>query len=67
MPKIPALTPKKIIKLLKQNGFVLNHSTGSHLIFYNPDIKRRVTVAFYSKDLPRGTLISILRQAGIDL
>ena len=65
MPKLPALTPKKIIIILKQNGFLLDHSTGSHFIFYHPATKRRVTVPYHSKDLPKGTLLSILNQSGL--
>ncbi len=66
MPKLPNLTPKKVIKILKQNGFLLDHSTGSHFIFYRALDSRRVTVPYHTKDLPKGTLISILKQAGLD-
>lgn len=66
MPKLPALTAKKVIAILKQRGFLLDHSTGSHFIFYHPETKRRVTVPYHSKDLPKGTLLSILKQAGIN-
>jgi predicted RNA binding protein YcfA (HicA-like mRNA interferase family) len=31
-----------------------------------PETKRRVVVPFHKKDLPKGTLLEILRQAGID-
>jgi len=65
MPKLPSQTPKQIIALLKQKGFVLDHTTGSHYIFYYQDAKRRVTVPFHRKDLPIGTLRSILKQAGV--
>jgi predicted RNA binding protein YcfA (HicA-like mRNA interferase family) len=65
MPKIGSLTSKKIINLLKKNGFQLDHTTGSHFIFYHPQKKLRVTVPYHSKDLPKGTLIAILKQAGI--
>jgi len=65
MPKIGSLTSKKIITLLKKNGFQLDHTTGSHFIFYHPQKKLRVTVPYHSKDLPKGTLIAILKQAGI--
>ena len=65
MPKLPRLTPRKIISILKKNGFVLDHATGSHYVFYHPETKRRVTVAYHSKDVPKGTLLSILKQAGL--
>lgn len=65
MSRLPSLSPKKIIKILKQRGFQIDHTTGSHFIFYNPATKRRALVAYHAKELPRGTLIAILKQAGI--
>ena len=65
MGKLPSLTPKKIIKILESLGFVLDHSTGSHQIFYHAETKRRATVPQHKKDLPKGTIMSILREAGI--
>ena len=67
MPKLPRLTPRKIISILKQNGFILDHTTGSHYIFYHPETKKRVTVAYHAKEIPKGTLAAILKQAGIPL
>ncbi len=66
MPKLPAITSKKIIAILRHRGFVLDHVTGSHYIFYHPTMKRRVTVPYHKKDLPKGTLSEILEQAGIN-
>lgn len=65
MPHLPNLTSKDIIKILEQNGFRLDHTTGSHFIFYHPETKTRVVVPYHTKDLPKGTLISILKQANI--
>jgi predicted RNA binding protein YcfA (HicA-like mRNA interferase family) len=66
MPKLPALTAKKIAKILEKDGFLLDRVKGSHHIYYHPATKRRVVVPFHKKDLPKGTLLEILRQAGID-
>ena len=65
MPKIPSLTAEKVIRLLLQNGFELDHQTGSHRVYYNRTTKKRVTVPYHKKDLPKGTLMSILKQAGL--
>ncbi len=65
MPKLPTLAPKKIIKILESQGFVLDRIKGSHHIYYNPKTKKRVVVPLHKKDLPKGTLLEILRQAGI--
>ena len=66
MPRLPRLTSKQVIALLKEHNFELDHVTGSHYIFYHPISKRRVTVPFHCKDLPLGTLKNILFQAKIE-
>jgi len=66
MHKLPALTSIKVITLLKKNGFVLDRTKGSHQIYRNPETKRMAVVPFHRKDLPKGTLLEILRQAGIN-
>ncbi len=65
MPKTPSFTPQKLLKILQGEGFVVDHVTGSHYILFHPASKRRVTVPFHRKDLPKGTLFSILKSAGI--
>jgi len=65
MAKLPSLTSADVIRILQKNGFTLDHSSGSHRIFYNPISKKRVIVPFHKKDLPKGTLLAILKQAGI--
>ena len=66
MPKL-SLTPKKLVKLLKQNGFVFTRQNGSHAIFRNDEKERKVVVPIHSKDIPKGTLHAILKDAGISL
>ncbi len=62
----PPLTPQKIIKVLEKKGFVLDRIKGSHHIYYHPEMKRRVVVPLHKRDLPKGTLFEILKQAGIN-
>jgi len=35
MPKLPAVKPREVVRFLEQNGFALDHASGSHFIFYN--------------------------------
>ncbi len=65
MPKLPVLTPDSIIKTLLDNGFNLDHSKGSHRVYYNPKNGKRVVVPYHKRDLPKGTLLSILHHAGL--
>jgi len=65
MSKLPVLTAKKLISIIQKLNFTLDHKTGSHFIFYNTENKRRITIPYHAKDLPRGTLLSILKQIDI--
>ena len=65
MSKLPVLSPDKIIAILKKRGFILDRVKGSHHIFIHPETRKRVVVPLHKKDLPRGTLLEVLRQAGL--
>ena len=65
MPKLPILKPKQISAALQRAGFVVRHQTGSHVRLIHSSISQRsVTVAMHGKDMPKGTLAHIIRQAG---
>ena len=67
MARRKALTARATVRLLKQHGFVEHHQKGSHLVLMHPDSNRIVVVPMHARDVPRGTLLSILKSAGIDL
>lgn len=67
MSKIPSVKPKKLLKILQERGFYKHHQKGSHLVLksrHNESL--RVTLPIHSKDLKRKTLLSVLKQAGLD-
>jgi predicted RNA binding protein YcfA (HicA-like mRNA interferase family) len=66
MSNTPSLTSKEIIRVLKEKGFILDRSKGSHQIWLHPESGKRAIVPMHNKDLPAGTLYAILKQAGID-
>ncbi len=55
---------RKLIRLLKQDGWFLVATKGSHYQFKHPVRKGRVTVPHPNRDLKRGTVTSIYKQAG---
>ncbi|MEK7550343.1 MAG: type II toxin-antitoxin system HicA family toxin [Patescibacteria group bacterium] len=65
MPKIPAIKPRELIKQLKRMGFVKDHQTGSHVVMYHPKTQRRAVIAYHSKIIKKGTLNSLLKEAGV--
>ena len=66
MHKLPSVTSQKVIKILEKKGFIIDRSKGSHRIYYHYKSRRRVVILYHRKDLPKGTLIEILKQAGIN-
>lgn len=66
MSKISSFTPKDIARILKKRGFVLDRTSGSHQIWLHPVSRKRAIVPMHSRDIPVGTLYSILKQAGIN-
>ncbi len=65
MPKFPAVKPVKLIKILKKLEFFKHPEKGSsHLVFSHSD-GRRTTVARHNKEIPIGTLKSILKDIDV--
>ena len=59
---------RDVISFLKDHGFVLHRSSGSHFQYKKVESNgiRLVTVAYHgNRDVPPGTLNSIIRQSGI--
>jgi predicted RNA binding protein YcfA (HicA-like mRNA interferase family) len=67
MPRLPSLTPRRLLRMLIARGFVEDHRTGSHVVLWSPATNRRVVVPMHSRDVPKGTLHAILKQAGTSL
>lgn len=55
---------REIIKRLKADGWELVRTKGSHHQFRHPEKAGLVTVPHPKRDLPRGTVRAIMRQAG---
>jgi predicted RNA binding protein YcfA (HicA-like mRNA interferase family) len=68
MPKIPVVNAKKLIKVLKKNGFIHFRSKGSHQIYVNKEKKISVSVPVHKgRDLGRGITLAVLKDAEISL
>lgn len=65
MPKLPLLSGRDVIKALVKLGYMIDHQTGSHIILRHKDPpNRRLTVPNH-KEIAKGTLRAIIRQAGL--
>jgi predicted RNA binding protein YcfA (HicA-like mRNA interferase family) len=62
--KLPVVSGAECVKALKQLGFVVTRQRGSHIILVREEPKTSITVPDH-KELDRGTLRAIIRQADL--
>ena len=65
MPKLPVLSYLEVLKALNKIGYNIDHQTGSHIILrQDNEPHRRLTIPKH-KEISKGTINSIIRQAGL--
>jgi predicted RNA binding protein YcfA (HicA-like mRNA interferase family) len=64
MPKLPVISGKICIQALLRLGFLVRSQEGSHVILVRDEPKKRLVVPNH-KELEKGTLRAIIRQAGL--
>jgi predicted RNA binding protein YcfA (HicA-like mRNA interferase family) len=62
--RLPVISGRDFVRALAKLGFVLDRQKGSHLILFRADPPTTLSVPDH-RELDRGTLRSLLRQAGI--
>ncbi|QQG40132.1 MAG: type II toxin-antitoxin system HicA family toxin [Candidatus Aenigmatarchaeota archaeon] len=62
--KLPVVSGRETVKALAKVGFSLRHRKGSHMILRRDNPFTQLTVPDH-KELDRGTLRAIIRQAGL--
>jgi predicted RNA binding protein YcfA (HicA-like mRNA interferase family) len=64
--KLPVLSGKETVKILSKFGFTILDQKGSHVIMigFRDGMKRKPVVPQH-RELDKGTLLSILKQAGL--
>jgi predicted RNA binding protein YcfA (HicA-like mRNA interferase family) len=66
MSKLPVVSGKKCIKALGKAGFYFKRQEGSHITLRRDEPFAQVVVPDH-KELDRGTLRAIVRQAGLSV
>ena len=54
---------REIVKILQKLGYLQKRQTGSHLIMYHPGFKRIIPVPMHTKELKKGLVKGIIKQA----
>lgn len=67
-PKLPIISSRLLLRALERAGFEIDHQTGSHISLLHP-LKSHltVTVPYHNRDIKKGTLKNILKQAEMDV
>ncbi len=65
MPKLPTVSGRELVKAMSKLGYDFDRQKGSHMILrQSAEPFRRLTVPDH-QEIAKGTLRSILREAGI--
>jgi predicted RNA binding protein YcfA (HicA-like mRNA interferase family) len=65
LTRLPALSGREVVKALSQIGYELDRQRGSHMILRHREPPFRRLVVPDHKEIRRGTLRAIIRQAGL--
>lgn len=69
MSRLPVVSTRDVVAALRRCGFVHapKRGKGSHLAFYKTDIhgRKRLVIVPQRREIPRGTLMAIIDQAGL--
>ncbi len=65
MPRLPAVTPRQLIRALQRVGFEVDHQMGSHVVLRRSSDNTRVIVPWHNRDVGRGLTIRIVKSAGL--
>jgi len=66
MIKLPRISGRECVRALEKQGFYFKRQAGSHIILRRDDPFSQIVVPDH-KELDRGTLRAIIRQAGLSI
>jgi len=66
MSKLPVISGRTCVKALEKTGFYFKRQEGSHMILRRNDPFAQIVIPDH-KELDRGTLRAIIRQAGLSV
>lgn len=69
MKKLPSLTARQVVRMLKKLGFQEDRQKGSHLVLINSSTKRRTVIPVHpGKTIKKPLLKSIIeKDAGVSI
>jgi predicted RNA binding protein YcfA (HicA-like mRNA interferase family) len=64
-PRLPGVRPQELIRALEKAGFEFVRQQGSHRTLHDPVTDQLVVVPVHPRELPRGLLKKIIKDAGL--
>ncbi|MEW6558214.1 MAG: type II toxin-antitoxin system HicA family toxin [Elusimicrobiota bacterium] len=64
--RLGSIKPKEFIHRLQKAGFWIDHQRGSHIVMMNNE-KRRIVVPYHIREMKRGLLFGLIKQAGLTI
>jgi predicted RNA binding protein YcfA (HicA-like mRNA interferase family) len=62
-PRLPSISSRQLVSILERHGFLQIRQSGSHAIFRHADGRRTTVPIHFGRDLGRGLLRQIMRDA----
>ena len=63
--RLPVLRPVEVVRALERAGWQVHRQRGSHISMHKEGVPFLITVPLHRRDLPRGTLRDIIKDAGL--
>ena len=63
--RLPSLTPRLVLRALERAGWEIHRRRGSHVSLRKEGCPYVVTVPMHAREMPRGTLMDIIKDAGL--
>ncbi len=68
MTRLPRITARELIRVLKKHGFFKHHQVGSHITLKSSDGTKRVVIPYHAGEIIKPkTLKAILKDAGLSI
>jgi len=66
VPKVPLLKPKEVIRVFKKFGWVVERSSGSHIILTKEGNISTLSIPNHT-EIARGTLRALINKSGLTI
>jgi predicted RNA binding protein YcfA (HicA-like mRNA interferase family) len=63
--RLPSVTPRRLLRALQKAGWQIHRRRGSHVSLRKEGCPYVVVVPMHPRDMPRGTLMDIIKDAGL--